>query len=195
MDQQNSQQPDNGEGRWKQLSSEYLLKEKWFNFRRDRVLKGNGQEMFPYYVWEFSNWAAVFPITDDGKVILVKQFRYAAGQWSIELPGGIMDPHETNPTEAAKRELLEETGYSCGNITQVTAFSPNPSNQNNLMYGFVATGCTLTHAQSFDENEEIQVMIATIDEVKTMLREQKILQSLHVTCILYALEHLGEVKW
>ncbi len=195
MDVTNTTETGEPDGSWKHLSSEYLLREKWFNFRRDRVLKGNGQEMFPYYLWEFSNWAAVFPVTDDGKVILVKQYRYGAGQWSIELPGGVMDPHETDPMEAAQRELLEETGYSCGTITQVTAFSPNPSTQNNIMYGFVATGCTLTHAQSFDENEEIQVMTATIDEVKTMLREQKILQSLHVTCILYALEYLGEIKW
>jgi ADP-ribose pyrophosphatase len=195
MDENIEQESIKQTGDWKHISSEYLLKEKWFNFRRDRVQKGNGQEMFPYYIWEFSNWAAVFPITTDGKVILVKQYRYAAGQWSIELPGGIMDPHETDPTVAAKRELLEETGYSCGNITQVTAFSPNPSNQNNFMYGFVATGCTLTHAQKFDENEEIQVIVSSVEEVKTMLREQKILQSLHITCILYALEFLGEVKW
>lgn len=188
-------EPGEDAGAWKHLSSEYLLREKWFSFRRDRVLKGSGQEMFPYYIWEFSNWAAVFPITDDGKVILVKQYRYGAGQWSIELPGGVMDPHETDPMEAAKRELLEETGYSCGSIIQVAAFSPNPSTQNNLMYGFVATGCTLTHQQSFDENEEIQVITATVDEVKILLREQKILQSLHVTCMLYALEFLGEIKW
>src|ERR1700712_4538638 len=99
---------------WEKISSEYLYNETWFTFRRDRVRKGNGQEMYPYYVLEYSNWVNVFPVTTDGKVVLVKQYRYGIGQWSIEVPGGIMDEGETDPMLAAQRELLEETGYSCG---------------------------------------------------------------------------------
>ena len=180
---------------WQQISSEYLVEESWFKFRKDQVLKSNGEIMPAYYVLEYTNWATVFPVTTDGKVILVKQYRYGLGQWSIEVPGGIMDAHETNPLEAGKRELLEETGYSCKEIVQVAVVAPNPATANNLMYCFLATGCEFTHQQEFDEHEELEVMLVTIAELKQLLRENKIIQSLHVTAMMYALEKLGEIKW
>ena len=78
---------------WKHIHSKYIHREKWFNLRSDKVLKGNGAEMEPYYVFEFSDWVNVLPVTTDGKIVLVKQYRYGLGVWSIEVPGGIMDPH------------------------------------------------------------------------------------------------------
>lgn len=121
---------------WKQLSSEYVYRENWFNLRRDRVQKGNGGEMYPYYVLEYSTWATVFPVTTDGKVIMQKQYRYGCGVFSLEIPGGIMDPHETNVEDAAKRELLEETGYTAGNILEIAKVAPNPATANNYMHIF-----------------------------------------------------------
>ena len=180
---------------WQQVSSEYLVQENWFKFRRDHVRKSNGEIMPAYYVLEYTNWASVFPITTDGKVVLVRQYRYGTGQWSLEVPGGIMDAHETHPMEAAKRELLEETGYSCAEIIQTAVVAPNPATANNYMYCFLATGCQLTHNQKFDEHEELEVLLVSMEELKTMLRENKILQALHVTVMLYALEKLGELKW
>lgn len=179
---------------WKHVDSKYIHREKWFNLRSDKVLKGNGAEMEPYYVFEFSDWVNVFPVTTDGKIILVKQYRYGLGVWSIEVPGGIMDPHETHPEEAAKRELLEETGYSCGSIEEVAIVATNPATQNNRLYCYLATGCELTHDQSFDENEEIELLLVTMEELKAMLHNNEIVQSLHVNSILYALIRLGEVK-
>lgn len=178
---------------WKHLSSKYIHREKWFNLRADRVLKGSGDEMEPYYVFEFSDWVTVLPVTKEGKIILVKQYRYALGVWSYELPGGIMDPHETDPVEAAKRELLEETGYTCEQIGQTAIVATNPATQNNRMYCYLATGCELTHATAFDENEEIELMLVSMDELKAMLRNNEIIQSLHVCSILYGLLKLEAI--
>jgi len=180
---------------WEHISSEYLVQEKWFKFRKDDVRKSNGEIMHAYYVLEYSDWVTVFPLTTDGKVILVKQYRYGVGQWSVELPGGIMDPHETDPEVAAKRELLEETGYTAAQIERVAVIAPNPATANNLMHCYLATGCELTHDQEFDEDEELTVMLVTIDELKQLLKENKILQSLHISSMMYALEKLGEIKW
>ena len=177
---------------WKQVSFDYIHQESWFKLRRDRVLKGNGGEMYPYYVLEYTNWATVFPVTKEGKVILLKQYRYGLGEWSIEIPGGIMDPHETSPLDAGRRELLEETGYSCGQIREVAKVSPNPATANNWMHVFLATDCELTHKQSFDANEELEMFLADLSEVKQLIRENKIIQSLHVTAMFYALMALGE---
>lgn len=179
---------------WKHINSRYIHREKWFNLRSDKVLKGNGVEMDPYYVFEFSDWVTVFPVTKEGKVVLVKQYRYGLGVWSIEVPGGIMDPHETNPEEAAKRELLEETGYSCGKIEEVAIVATNPATQNNRLYCYLATGCELTHEQEFDENEEIELLLVTLEELRSMLRNNEIIQSLHVNTMLYSLLRLGEAS-
>jgi ADP-ribose pyrophosphatase len=176
---------------WKQISSDYIHKETWFNLRRDRLLKGNGEEMYPYYVLEYSTWASVFPVTAEGKIILLKQYRYGVGEWSIEVPGGIMDPDETDPLEAGRRELLEETGYSCGDIREIAKVAPNPATANNWMHIYFATGCTLTHAQAFDPHEELEVFLADVDEVKALLRDNKIIQSLHVSAMFYGLNALG----
>lgn len=178
---------------WQHISSRYLHEEKWFKFRADTVQKGNGDTMEPYYVLEYSNWVNVLPVTTDGKVILVKQYRYALGTFSIELPGGIMDAHETNPLEAARRELLEETGYSCNEIIQTGIVATNPATQNNRLFCYLATGCTLTHNISLDDNEELEVLLVTTDELIHMLRNNEIIQSLHVSSIFYGLQAMGKI--
>ncbi|HMP92208.1 MAG TPA: NUDIX hydrolase [Phnomibacter sp.] len=178
---------------WKHISSRYIHQEKWFKLRADKVLKGNGQPMEPYYVTEYSHWVNVLPITTDGMAVLVRQYRYALGVWSIEVPGGIMDPHETDPAEAARRELLEETGYTAQHLQQVAVLATNPATQNNNLYAYLATGCTLTHALNLDENEEIEVLLVAVDELVYMLRHNQIVQSLHTASIFYALQALGKV--
>jgi 8-oxo-dGTP pyrophosphatase MutT (NUDIX family) len=179
---------------WEQLGSRYIHRETWFSLRADRVLKGNGQTMDPYYVLEYSHWVNVMPVTTDGKVVLVRQYRYALGRFSLELPGGIMDPHETNPLEAAQRELLEETGYSCGRIVPSGIVAPNPATQNNLLYCYLATDCTRTHALAPDENEELEILTVPVPEVVRMLRNNEIIQSLHVSSMLYGLLKLGAIQ-
>lgn len=178
---------------WQQIDSKYIHKEKWFNLRSDTVRKGSGELMERYYVFEFSDWVSVLPVTTDGKIVLVKQYRYALGVWSIELPGGIMDPHESHPEDAAKRELLEETGYSCKTIEQVAVVATNPATQNNRFYCYLATGCELTHDTAYDENEEIELMLVTMEELKAMVRNNEIVQSLHTCSIMYALLKMGEI--
>ncbi|TAD84216.1 MAG: NUDIX hydrolase [Bacteroidetes bacterium] len=176
---------------WQPISHETILSEPWFKMQRHTVLKGNGQPMHNYYVWQFSHWVSVLPVTAEGQIVLVRQYRYAYGQFSIELPGGIMDAHETNPELAAHRELKEETGYTSPNLTLVATLAPNPATQNNTFYCFVATNCQLTHAQNFDANEEIETMLVSPAELLHMLRNNQILQSLHTSSIMYGLMHLG----
>ena len=180
---------------WKQLSTEYLHRENWFSLRRDRVLKGGGGEMYPYYVLEYSTWASIFPVTSSGKIIMMKQYRYGLGEFSLELPGGIMDPHETEVSVAAKRELREETGYTCVEIREIAKVAPNPATSNNYMHVFFATGCEETHTQDFDPHEELELIFMEVEEVKTLLRENKIIQSLHVSALFYGLMAMDELKF
>ena len=94
---------------WLTLGSEYLYRNPWCAFRVDEVRLPNGAEI-EYGILESGGFAAVVPVTDDGKVVLVRQWRQPLGDFTLELPSGGVDAGE-EPETAARRELFEETGY------------------------------------------------------------------------------------
>jgi ADP-ribose pyrophosphatase len=181
--------------KWKILSSEYLFNDLWFKVRKDKCEKPDGGIVDPYYVYEFPTWVTALPLTEDGKVILERQYRHALGEVCIEIPGGCVDDTDKNLEEAIARELLEETGYHFSSYEYLGKISANPSTNTNLMHMFLATGGSKVSSQQLDANEEIQVMLVSIDELKAMLRENKIVQSMHTACIMYGLEKLGKLKY
>ncbi|MBL7723085.1 MAG: NUDIX hydrolase [Chitinophagaceae bacterium] len=181
--------------KWKTLSSEYLFNDKWFKVRRDKCETSGGKIVDPYYVYEFSTWVGALPVTEEGKIIMVRQYRHALGETCIEIPGGCVDDTDNDVESAIARELLEETGYSFSSFDYLGKISPNPSTNSNLLHMFLARGGKKVAEQKLDENEEIEVLEMSMDELKQLLRENKIIQGMHVSCILYALEKLGELHY
>ena len=180
---------------WKIISSEYLFNDLWFKVRKDKCETPQGKIVDPYYVYEFPTWVTAVAITEDGKIVLEKQYRHALGETCIEIPGGCVDDTDKSLEEAIKRELLEETGYSFSSFEYLGKISANPSTNSNLMHMFLAKGGRKVASQELDHNEEIEIELVSIEELKDLLRENKIVQAMHVTCILYALEKMGELKY
>jgi 8-oxo-dGTP pyrophosphatase MutT (NUDIX family) len=180
---------------WKILSSEYLFNDLWFKVRKDKCITPQGKIVDPYYVYEFPTWVAAVALTEDGKIILEKQYRHALGETCIEIPGGCVDDTDKSFEDAIKRELMEETGYKFSSYEYLGRISANPSTNSNLMHMFLARGGREVASQDLDHNEEIEIELASIDEVKQLLRGNKIVQAMHVTCIMYALEKMGELKF
>jgi 8-oxo-dGTP pyrophosphatase MutT (NUDIX family) len=138
-----------------------------------------------FTVIESRNWVNVLPVTKDGDVILVKQFRFGTSEVTYEFPAGIIDDGE-EPLEAAKRELLEETGATKFEIKELGSCRPNPAHFNNFCYHFLATGLDSFGDLKLDEHEEIEVIKKSIDEVQIMIDEGIINHSLVlVTWYLY----------
>jgi 8-oxo-dGTP pyrophosphatase MutT (NUDIX family) len=181
--------------KWKILSSEYLFHDRWFKVRKEVCETPTGKIVDPYYVYDFSTWVAALPLTEEGKIIMLKQYRHALGEVCFEIPGGCVDDTDKSLTEAIARELQEETGYSFSSIDYLGKISPNPSTNSNLLHMFLAKDGKKTAPQQLDENEEIEVVLMEMAELKKLLRENKIVQSMHVSCILYALEKLGELSY
>jgi ADP-ribose pyrophosphatase len=177
--------------KWKILSSEYLFHDLWFKVRKDRCQTPDGKIVDPYYVYEFPAWVAAVALTEDGKIIMEHQYRHALGEVCIEIPGGCVDDTDASLEDAIRRELLEETGYSFTSYEYLGKISANPSTNANLMHMYLARGGKKITEQHLDANEEIQVSLLTIDEVKELLRKNEILQAMHVTCLMYALDRLG----
>jgi ADP-ribose pyrophosphatase len=180
---------------WKILSSEYLFSDLWFKVRKDKCETPDGRIVDPYYVYEFPTWVAALALTEDGRVIMERQYRHALGEVCMELPGGCVDDTDKNLQDAIARELLEETGYGFTSFDYLGKISANPSTNNNLMHMFLAKGGKKIARQNLDANEEIQVELMTIGELKELLKENKIIQAMHVTCLLYGLQRLNELEF
>jgi len=176
---------------WKTLSSTYLFKDSWFTIRKDVCEAADGKIISPYYVYEFPTWVTAVALTEDGKIIMERQYRHALGQTNYEIPGGCVDDTDASLEAAIERELLEETGYRFKEFEYLGRTSANPSTNNNWMHMFLAKGGAHVQAQELDHNEEIEIHLFSIEETIQMLRENKIIQSMHVTALMYGLAKLG----
>ncbi|MBO7294558.1 MAG: NUDIX hydrolase, partial [Bacteroidaceae bacterium] len=125
---------------WTILHSEYLIRRPWLTARRDHVRLPNGSENPEHYVLEYPDWVNVIARTKDGRFVLIRQYRHGLRQTAYEVCAGCIDPEDVSPEVAARRELLEETGYGGGTWKLLTVICGNPSTTNNLTYCFVAEG-------------------------------------------------------
>jgi len=176
--------------KWEKLSSRYLVKEKWATLRVDTCKLQTGVVKDDYYVLEYPNWANAIALTRENKIILVRQYRHAADIISLEVPGGVMDGDES-PEAAVRRELLEETGYSFDHAELIATLYPNPATSNNTTFTYLLTGGVKTHEQHLDEHEILNVEEYSIEEVKQLLKDNKIDQALHAAALFYGLLKLG----
>jgi ADP-ribose pyrophosphatase len=177
---------------WKIISSEYLFRESWFTIRKDVCETPDGKIIDPYYVYEFPTWVSALAITEDNKVVMVRQYRHGIRQTIIEVPGGCVDDTDKNFEEAIARELLEETGFEFKNYAYLGKVSPNPSTNTNWMHMYLATGGVRTRDQKLDYNEEIEVVLMEMEELKHLLATNQIIQALHVCTIMYGLQQLHQ---
>ncbi len=163
--------------------------------RADTCERPDGKIIEPYYVYEFPDWVTAVALTKENKVVMVRQYRHALGQTILEIPGGCVDATDKSYEEACARELLEETGYKFEQFEFLCDTSANPSTNNNLMHIFLARGGEKVQEQQLDGDEDIEVLLFSIEDVKQLIRENKLMQSMHVTALLYGLEKIGELRY
>ncbi|NQX40590.1 ADP-ribose pyrophosphatase YjhB, NUDIX family [Pedobacter steynii] len=179
--------------KWQKLSSRYLVKEQWATLRVDTCDLQNGIVKDDYFVLEYPNWVNAVALTADNEIIMVRQYRHAGDIISLEIPGGVIDGDE-KPEDAVRRELLEETGYSFQTIALIATLYPNPATANNVTYTYLLTGGVKTQEQHLDEHEILNVEKYSIAEVKQLLLENKIDQSLHASALFYGLLKLEAIQ-
>ncbi|MBD5252686.1 MAG: NUDIX hydrolase [Barnesiella sp.] len=164
--------------KWKILSSEYLVSRPWLTARRDTVEYPDGRINDEYYVLEYPTWVNVIARRKDGKFVMVEQYRHGLGEVLVELCAGVAEKGES-PEEAARRELLEETGYGNGRWSLLTVLSANPGSQNNLSYSFLAEDVEqISSEQHLDATEDLNIRIVTAEQLYEMLETDSVRQSL-----------------
>jgi 8-oxo-dGTP pyrophosphatase MutT (NUDIX family) len=167
----------NEDKKWKILSTEYLVKRPWLTARRDVAELPDGRINHEYYVLEYPDWVNIIAITTDGRMVFERQYRHALGKTCYELPCGVIEAGET-PLQAARRELLEETGFAGGEWQEWMTLSPNPATSTNLAHSFLATGVEKVSGQHLDATEDIDVYLLDQDYVRELLQNNQILQAL-----------------
>lgn len=154
--------------KWTIVKSEYLFKTEWLIVRKDHVRMPHGQEMEDYYVLEYPDWINVIAITAEGEFVIERQYRHGTQSVDYELCAGIIEKGE-RPLDAAKRELLEETGYARGEWDLYCISYPNPSAMTNKNYSFLARGVEYTGERHLEKTEDIEIRLATFEELKKIV--------------------------
>ena len=165
------------DGKWKIVESEYLFNRPWLTVRRDKVELPDGRTNDEFYVLEYPDWVNVIAITRDGEFVMERQYRHGIGLPCYEICAGVIEKGET-PLDAAKRELLEETGYGNGQWKEIMTISGNSSTTNNYTHCFVATGVEKIGTQHLDHTEDISVHLLSRQEVEALLENNLISQAL-----------------
>ena len=171
-------------GYWITLGTKYLYNKPWLTMRQDTVQLPNGRVIDDYYIWEFPPWNNVLAVTKSKQVVLIRQYRHGIGKVFYELPAGVHDKAGESVLESAQRELLEETGFGGGSWKPLMELSANPALQNNITYSFLAEGVEEISKQALDATEEISVHLVPIDELRAIVLDGRMMQSLHAAPIL-----------
>jgi len=151
--------------------------------RLDRVrLPGGGEGTQDVIVHPGA--VAVVPLLADGRVVLIRQWRHAVGQWLLEVPAGTLEPGE-EPADCARRELREEAGYEAAEMTPLVTFYTTPGFTDELMYGFVARDLTPA-AGDQDADEVIETAEVDGAEALAMCLDGRILDGKTLAILLAA---------
>ena len=163
--------------KWTTLESRYIIQRPWLTARVDKVQLPDGRINPEHYVLEYPEWVNIIAITGEGQFVMVRQYRHAMDVVLDELCAGVVEQGEA-PIDAAKRELLEETGYGGGTWREIMTVGQNPSICDNITHCFLAQGVERVANQALEPTEDIEVLLMSRKQVHDMLRDNQMLQAL-----------------
>ena len=178
--------------RWEKLGETTRLETRVFDVLSVRYRHPGREVERDFVVIDAPDWCNVIALTTEGHLVLVRQFRYGIDEFSLEIPGGMIDPGE-DPVAAAVRELREETGFVGTGARLLASVRPNPAIQNNRCHFVLVEGAKLSAPVGWDHDEEIAVTTAPVDEVLAWARSGVITHSL-VVCGLMQFEPLWRAR-
>jgi len=169
---------------WTLLGSRDIADHRIFRIRYDRYrFEPTGAEG-DFVVMDSADWVNVVPLTADGQVILVRQYRHGTRRLSLEIPGGMIDADES-PAAAAARELKEETGFVSQRIRLLGRANPNPAVQTNFCYFFLAEGCRQVSPPQPDPLERIEVVLRPLQDIPALMQREEICHALVISAFAY----------
>jgi 8-oxo-dGTP pyrophosphatase MutT (NUDIX family) len=170
---------------WKKTGSKPVGDFRIFTMRSDTCVNPRTAKEHDFYVLDSVNWVNVIAVTPDQKLVMVQQYRHGSGTVELEIPGGMMDPHETDPVATAVRELREETGYEGESAHLLGKIWSNPAILSNQTYTVLIKNCRLKHGVEFDGGEDLHTLLMPTAEIPQLVADEKIGHSLVVVALYY----------
>ncbi len=183
---------------WEEISCEHIVRDEWIDFRKSAYRFPDGSVFEPYYSYSRRDYVVIVARDTEGKYLCVRQFRQGVKEVTTEFPaggierkdgkeyGGSQDVSAEDALAAAKRELLEETGYQSEEWTHLLTVPSNATIADNYAYLYAANNCKKTTGQSLDETEFLNVYKMSENEIDGLIGKGEFQQAIHVLAHLLA---------
>lgn len=181
---------DRKPNQWEVVSSETVLDTPWYKVKKQDVQLPNGERIPDYYISEMPNVVLTVPVNKEEKMIFVQQYRHPVEQTLLEFPAGIYHEGEA-PEQAARRELLEETGYTAETFEHLGTVVDYPTKDSHHIDIFLARNATKVAEPHYDRTEDITLVTLGIDEVRKYVTEGKIIVSGTIAAFTLATERIA----
>ena len=165
---------------WERRRTERVYRSRVFEVLRDTSISPRTGREHEFHVLDCSDWVNVVPITSDDRVILIRQFRHGVRDFSLEIPGGLIDPEDPSPLHAGRREMQEETGYDSDDLVSLGWTHPNPALQGNRCYTFLARNVRRIAEPSLHGTEETEVVVVPRTDLPELVQTGRISHALVV---------------
>jgi 8-oxo-dGTP pyrophosphatase MutT (NUDIX family) len=179
--------------RWKKQGGGIIARTRVLDLRTIRYHHPARKTTRDFYVVHAPGWVNVVALTPDHHLVLVNQFRFGIDDFSLEIPGGVMEPGE-DPVAAGLRELREETGYEGKNARLIGISHPNPAIMDNRCHFVLVEQCEKTAATDWDPDEEIERLTLPVEKVYEQIYTGKITHALVLDALLYFLPCWQKIK-
>jgi 8-oxo-dGTP pyrophosphatase MutT (NUDIX family) len=162
--------PSEDDRAWTINRSHEIYSNGFFRLRRDECSLANAPGVrADWFVLELPDCVSVVPLTDDGRIVLIEQYRHGVGDWVLECPGGSIDASDPDAAAAARRELFEETGYAASDIIELGASARDPGSQSTRVHTFLARDCRLVGKPAPESFEAIRLRLVTREQLGELI--------------------------
>ena len=148
----------------------------------EHVVLPDGREIPDYYRVVLPDYALVFAVTDDRRVLLLRQYKHGIGRVCLGFPGGAVHRDE-DPVRAAERELREETGYSASSWRPLGSHVTNANQRCNVAHLFVASGCSAVVAPTAPDVEDPELLLVPLRDIWTVVRPEDLAGLAHAALL------------
>ncbi|MDO8543753.1 MAG: NUDIX hydrolase [Opitutaceae bacterium] len=173
-----------GPSRWERLRHTTQIKTAIFELLSVRFRHAARRAERDFTVIDAPDWVNIVAVTPDDQLVLVRQFRYGINEFSLEIPGGVIERGE-EPVAAGVRELREETGYVGTNATLLGSVHPNPAIQSNRSHFVLVENAVKSAELAWDADEEIHVTTEPFEEVLALVDRGAIVHGLVLNALMF----------
>ena len=171
--------------KWEKRGSRPISDHRIFQLREDTVVNPRTGNEHKMVVLECPDWVNIVALTPAREVVMIDQYRHGPETVELEIPGGMMDPHETAPVATALRELQEETGYTGDNARLIGECFANPAIMNNHIHTILVDNCHLTHEVQMDAGEDLLTRLVPVEDLPRLVKKNKIRHSVILAALHY----------